>query len=247
MKCLSRLAVLVFTVSVLGLSVVARAGSGLIEDLADEDYEVRQAATDALFLDESLAAEQLAGWYADAEDPEVRQRLLAIGRHHFLRQMRLERFPEPGAGAIGVVRSMQISPIDVNEPAEPDEDRRPITFVLVSRVLDGFPASGRLRPLDRVVAVDGQALGGGANNQRFEDLMARYRANQNLTLTVQRDDDTIDVVIPLASSDALASMYLPPEFRLAGDFADRWAEHRRAYFPPIDSNVAPVESDLSGS
>ena len=247
MKCLSRLAVLIFAVSVIGLSVVARADSGLVEDLADEDYEVRQAATDALFLDESLTVEQLAGWYAEAKAPEVRQRLIAIGRHHFLRQTRLARFPEAGAGSLGVVQSMQISPVDVNVPSEDEEDPRPITYALVTQVLDGFPASGRLRPLDRVGAVDGQILGGGANNQRFEDLMLRYRANQNLTLTVQRNDDTIDVVIPLANSDALASMYLPPDFGLAGEFTDRWSEHRLAHFPPVESNVAPVESGLSGS
>lgn len=225
-----------------GLALPVQANDALVADLGAEDFEIRRSATDALLLDDSLTVEQLAGWYASADDPEVRQRLRVVARHHFLQKMRLERFPGEGPGSIGVVQSMQISLPDLNADDQAPGAGRPTTFALVTRVLDGFPASGRLRPLDRVVALDGQALGGGANNQRFEDLMRRYRSGQTLTLTVLRNGDSLDIAIPLANGNGLGAMYAFPEFGLTADFDQAWNQHQQTHFPPAEGNLAPAST-----
>ncbi len=215
----------------------AQPGDHLLDDLDSEDYAARRDATEAMLLDETLTTDRLAAWYALADSLEAQQRLLIVARHHFLRELRLERFPAEGPGSIGVVQSIQIAPAQPHADGRVDGPNarppaRPSTFALVTRVLDGFPAAGRLRPLDRVVAVDGQSLGGPTNNQRFEDLMRRYRANQPITLTVERDGDTIDVMIPLANGNALGAMYAFPDFGLTADFEPAWVEHRLTHFPP---------------
>lgn len=232
----------------LGVHAFAEPASTVIEGLSDQDYEVRRAATELLLLDESLTTPQLAAWYALADQPEAQQRLIIVARHHFLRELRLERFPTAGPGSIGVVQSIQVAPIKPNADGREDgvnarPPARPSTFALVTRVLDGFPASGRLRPLDRVVAVDGKLLGGPGNNQRFEDLMRRYQANQPITLTVERDNETVDVVIQLANGNALGNMYAFPEFGLTADFDRAWVQYQQAHFPPRDNNLAPTEDE----
>ncbi|MEO0513722.1 MAG: PDZ domain-containing protein [Planctomycetota bacterium] len=231
------LTLLVFTAGLCWCGAVfAQPRDTLLDDLDHDDYDVRREATESMLLDETLTTDRLAAWYALADSLEAQQRLLIVARHHFLRELRLERFPGEGPGSIGVVQSIQVAPPPPNADGRDDGPNarppaRATTFALVTRVLDGFPAAGRLRPLDRVVAVDGQTLGGPGNNQRFEDLMRRYRANQSITLTVQRDGQTVDVVITLANGNALGAMYAFPDFGLTADFEPAWVEHQLQHFP----------------
>ncbi|MBB6430052.1 PDZ domain-containing protein [Algisphaera agarilytica] len=243
MKALACLAVVSVVLLSVGGPAVAQPEHNPLVDLAAEDFEIRQEASDALYLDETLSTEQLVGWYAQAEQPEVRQRLLAVARHHFLRQMRLDTFPAEGPGSIGVVQSMQIEPPPIDADPKAQRNRTTNTFALVTRVLEGFPASGRLHPLDRVVALDGQLLGAANQNQRFEDLMGLYQAGDTLTLTVQRNGESLDIEIPLANRNALGAMYAFPEFGLTPDFDVAWTEYRQQHFPLVDNNLAPPSND----
>lgn len=226
----------------LGGSATAQTEHDPLRDLAAEDFETRRAANDALFLDEALSTEQLADWYARAEQPEVRQRLLMAARHHLLRRMRLDTFPAEGPGSIGVVQSMQIEPPPINLDPAATRSHGTKTFALVTRVLEGFPASGRLYPLDRVVALDGQPLGGGNQSQRFEDLMRRYSAGDRLTLTVERNGEAVNIEIPLANGNALGAMYAFPEFGLTPEFDVAWTAYQQKHFPAVNNNLAPAAS-----
>lgn len=222
---------------------LAQTPEALLEQLDAPDYAVRRDATESLLRDEALTAEQIAGWAADAQTLESRHRLRRIARHHFLRRLRLEKFGAEGPGSIGVVQSVQAAPPPLeNTPelvpnANPDAvpeagpaaghpllHRPGQAFALVTRVLPGFPAAGRLRVMDRIVALNGTPLAGRGNAPGFEDLMRRHRANQRLTLTVQRDQQTLDVEIPLTNGLALSAMYGFPEFALTDDFGLAWTQ-----------------------
>lgn len=247
---------------------LAQPPASLLDQLDDPDYAVRRDATEALLLDDTLTPEQVAGWAADATTLEQRHRLRLVARHHLLRRLRIERFGGEGPGSIGIVQSVQTAPPPPPHPegvpdaprqappedfpeggphAGPGADHPPLsrhgsTFALVTRVLPGFPASGRLRPLDRIVGLDGQPLDGPANAPRFEDLMRRYRANQTLTLTVQRDLQTLDIDIPLANGQALPAMYGLPEFDLTADFDRAWTQFLQTH-PALRDEADAIDSD----
>ncbi|MEM9418515.1 MAG: PDZ domain-containing protein [Planctomycetota bacterium] len=224
--------------------VQAVADEALIAQLAAEDYEARQTATDALRLDDSLTTEQLAAWYAEAAQPEVRQRLISVARHHFLQDMAEESFPDEGPGLIGMVKS---NPMIIPPPLDADPANRrnqpAQTYSLVTQVLDGFPASGRLRPLDRVMAIDGQTFAGGAQNANFEQLMLQYQAGDTLTLTVVRNGEPLDIELTLGNGNALNAMYASPNFGLAPEINTAWVQHQQEHFPAANNNVAPPATD----
>ncbi|MEM9882787.1 MAG: PDZ domain-containing protein [Planctomycetota bacterium] len=210
----------------------AAAAQTPISALAAEDFETRQAATDALLRDETLTPDDLAGLAARAEHLETRLRLWAVARHHTLRALREARFPaEPGGrGSIGIVQSV--------EPVTPEPADGPRSFALVNRVLPGLPANGRLRPHDRITAVGGEPLLGPPAGQRFEQLMRQTRAGQELTFTVQRGDQTLDVTLTLAAAEALPAMYAFPDFGLTPEYAAAWDELAAERYPDLRAAAA---------
>ncbi|MEM6459244.1 MAG: PDZ domain-containing protein [Planctomycetota bacterium] len=200
--------------------------------LAAEDFETRQAATDELLRDETLTPEDLAAMATRAEHLEARLRLWAVARHHALRELRAARFPAApdGRGSIGIVQSV--------EPITPEPADGPRSFALVNRVLPGFPANGRLRPLDHITAVGGEPLLGPPERQRFEQLMRETRAGQELTLTVQRGEQTLEVTLTLAAAEALPAMYAFPEFGLTPEYAAAWDELAAERYPALRAAAA---------
>ncbi|MEM1109424.1 MAG: PDZ domain-containing protein [Planctomycetota bacterium] len=220
----SRFAIYTFLSAV--ICVTASASS--IEDLSDPDYAVRQAATAALMLDDEITTGQLAAWYALAESPEAEQRLLTIARHRMLVTLRNERFPADGPGVLGIVPTLQSVPA----PSGSKKNTPATKCIVVTRVLDGFPAAGRLEPLDRLIAINDQPLDAVLNIDRFGDLIRRYPAGQEIKLTVIRSEQTLEVAVPLANGNALQAMYATPGFGLSPEFDRAWTEHRDTHFTP---------------
>ena len=75
--------------------------------LNDPDYATREAASDALLLDDALDLNALAVAAGDDLPPETRERLLYIALHHTVRQLREDNFPADGPGSIGILQAVQ--------------------------------------------------------------------------------------------------------------------------------------------
>lgn len=195
----------------------------LVEQLDNPSFVTRTEATEALISDTSLTPQIVAGLLPEEATPEQRNRLENIARHHAIRLDRDKVFQEPSPGSLGIVHSVHLT--------AGDDEHTPTNYSLVSRVLPGFPAYGKLRPLDRIVAIDGQALTGPPNADQFEQLMRRYRSGQTLTLTVERGEQTFDLILTLAQSNALRQMYAVPDFGLAEPYRDHWHLLRDELFP----------------
>lgn len=71
--------------------------------------------------------------------------------------------------------------------------------VLVVRVLEDVPAAGTLLIGDVIVAVDGTAV---SASQDVAPLIGEHDIGDQVTLTVQRDDEIIDLVVTLTSLDS---------------------------------------------
>jgi hypothetical protein len=114
-----------------------------------------------------------------------------------------------------------------------DSPMGPRASALVTRVLPGFPAMGRLRTQDRILAVDDQTLDIPANAGQFTAMMRRYPAGHPLRLTIDRGGQIMDVVVPLANGEALANFYAAPEFRLHPPYREVWRQQRELLFRPL--------------
>ena len=220
--------------------------------LADPDYAVREAAMAALLTDDTLSPEVLAEWVPQATELEQRHRLLLLARHHTLRQLREQRFAPDGPGSMGVVQTVQDLPplaeveaptdatdVDGGDGAE-TQPQAPRACALVTRVLPGFPAAGRLRMHDRIIEVEGRPIPGPANAAVFEVVMRQFAAGHELRLTVLRGDETLAVRIPLTNGRGLGAMYRPPTFELHDAYRDPWLETRDRLFAGL-LPVAPAD------
>jgi len=211
-----------------------------VEDLNDPDYDVRQDATEALLQDTELDLDALAAAATErgALPAETRERLLAVARHHTVRRLRKAFFPADGPGSIGIVQSVRADPL----PPAPDGAGTGPPYALVTGVLPGFPACGRLRTLDRIVALNGQPIAGPPHPVTFQNMLAPLRANETVTLTVLRDGVTLTVPLTLANRAALSGIYAPPSHTLHPRFAAEWAATRKPFDWPADGALAVPDS-----
>ncbi|MEM7626936.1 MAG: PDZ domain-containing protein [Planctomycetota bacterium] len=221
-------AVCVFVLLLAGLSTAAQdTYDDVLARLDAAEYVVRQAATEQLLTDDSLSPDAIATWAGRELSPEQQHRLLAVARHHTLRQMRLAEFPAEGPGSIGVVQSIQTPPAK-DEPAP--------AGVLITKILPGFPSVGRLYVGDVILAINGDPVEEGpAKDELFRARMSQFRAGRVIRLTIQRGDNTIEVDLTLANGAALPQMYpkINNKFKLAPRFVEGWQEERRSRFTTL--------------
>lgn len=150
----------------------------LVDKLDSDDYAQRKLATTQLGnmqgFDRAALAEVLAG---DDLSFEQRERLEGIALTMFQR--------EPRAG-LGVQFDLQ----------------REVMGAAISRAIDGFDAANVLKPLDVVVAVDGQRIGG-PNDLRFA-IISRG-PGETLPMTIVRDGEQLEVAPVLGAYSELGS------------------------------------------
>ena len=195
----------------------------MLQMLGSPEYARRQAASDALLADRTLADDALVSLYGAAKTGEQRHRLLAVARHNLLRSARLARNHKVGeSGSIGIAHEGRISSTlpGLNRPA-----------VMVVRTLPGFPAHERLRIGDLILAVDGRQLveNGRAAllRQEFPARIRSKKAGQTVRLSIFRDRRAFDVVLPLATGRALEEMYPQKiDYALAEPYRSQWMRLR---------------------
>ena len=150
----------------------------LVDKLDSDDYAQRKIATSSLSsmegFDRAALAEVLAGGELSFEQ---RERLEGIALTMFQR--------EPRAG-LGVQFDLE----------------REVMGAGISRALEGFDAARVLQPLDVVVAVDGQRIGG-PNDLRFA-IISRA-PGETLPLTIVRDGEQLEVAPVLGAYNNLGN------------------------------------------
>ena len=212
-----------------------------IAGLDHPDYAVREAATEALLLDDTLDLQALAKAVPPDASPEVRQRLLHIARHHCIRQIRIDSFDAQGLGSIGIVQSVLTDPPPPWDPAERRPPAPPAApYALVTRVLPGFPACGRLRPMDRILTLNGQPFSMTDRAEGFQRRLLSLEAGATAVLGVRRGNEIVEVTLILANSTALSGIYAGSGITLAPPFAARWDAARKPFDWPADGETAAV-------
>ena len=240
--------------------------------LDDEQWQVREAATLDLLRDDRITTDLVLRWYAQATSLEARHRLADIALHHLLRELR-ERPP----GAPGAPGAPEAEPLDPRQPQRRAaiQNLRPVNgsigilhalvdagdvrgldtpAVRAIQTLPGFPGFSHLLPGDLIVGVDGRSFGEELQPELFTNLVQQRDPGQTMRLSVLRDGQPLEVVIPLAEASSLASMYLmseqlaPKYAGLAQRLADRLAAlHPTPTLPePAAQEAGPEARRRSG-
>ncbi len=183
------------------LPSVAPAGSTL-EDLASDDYAVRQAASVRLLTDLTLTPQGVAQMYASASSAEQRQRLLDVAQHLVVKQIVRALPVGDGSGAMGLTQRGLVA------QQTPGLDQ---AAVLVMDRFRGFPAYEVLRRGDLILAVNGQPfaadLSAADATRVFGQAVRQTGAGNPVTLTVHRQGQRIEVTTELASYEAMIQVY----------------------------------------
>ena len=177
---------------------------------------VRWASTLRLMDGEALSAQRLREFYAAAESPEARRRLLRVAHHHAIRRMAEADFPAGphDMGAIGVV---------LRDGGFDEEGGT----VRVAATLPGFPGAASFEPGDEIVAVSGRRLDAGTGVIEFTDQVQQLGPSR-VTMRVRRGDEEHDVTFTLSTLTALSGMYMTDQVtqapQLQPRFEARWRE-----------------------
>ena len=192
----------------------------VLYELGNDDYAVRQSATQRLLADEA-DLETLGQLYTKAKLPEQRQRLLNVACHYTVKRMRLKIASNNNKAAIGI-RHDAFGTDRFPGIARPG--------LIVVETFPGFPGHAHLQRSDLILAVDGQPFPIDLTPQqtanRFIQTVQKKEAGSSARFTVYRDGRTIEVRFHLASLHALQTMYKNAQ-KLQPKFQTQWLTTRR--------------------
>ncbi len=194
--------------------------AGVLAQLDDDEYFVRQAATRRLLTDETLTQEDLDRLFLASESLEQRHRLLRVARHHLLRRMIAQRFNGPADPG-----SMGLSHVVVHLPADEDGGE-PRAGVMAALTLPGFPAYALLEPGDVIIEFDGQPIPGKMLGAAFPNMIRSRQAGQDIWLTVFRNGETERIRFRLGNGLALSEVYGTKSVALNEPYRQAWQTQR---------------------
>ncbi|WP_428387046.1 PDZ domain-containing protein [Mucisphaera sp.] len=209
--------------------------SSILEQLNDPDYATREAASGQLLTDPAIDLEVIAELLSEAPHLEQQERLLAAARHRFVAQLIRENYPWQGPGSIGIIQR----PAD---PIEVDGVVRPA--ILVIQTLPGFPAHQRLRPGDRLIAIDGEPLTAANPVEQFQTVTQATPPGGRLGIRLWRAGRTLDVAIETAPLEALRLTYAGPQYTLTEGPALLW-QGKRAELVALTGPAAGPEISVT--
>jgi hypothetical protein len=189
--------------------------AGILVELGDDDYSVRQAATRRLLADDNIPARDLDRMYAASQTPEQRHRLLRVLRHHLIRRMIADRFgDQAGPGSMGLSHHV----VRVTGPDGATER----TGVMVVMTLPGFPAYALLEPGDVIVDFADQPIPERMSPAQFQQLIRTHQAGERIGLTVMRNGKPVRVLFVLCQGQALTEVYDTGGITLKEPYGRAW-------------------------
>lgn len=221
MRSFTRLTVFLYVWLCASLLTASPPYDGLLQDLASEDYAVRQRATRELLADDQIYPDPIIQLYARARLPEQHHRLLDIARHHAIRKVISAQYTKEGQGAIGITHDT-VGADQSEVPGRPG--------IVVTETFPGFPGHTYLQRGDVILSINDAPFPSGLPNKKIaEQFMATVKGHPSgatIRLSVYRSGNTVQLEFPLAHLDALQSVYKGPG-NLQQPFLESWLTARR--------------------
>lgn len=163
----------------------------LVEQLANQSFRVREAATSRLAMLGFEQVERLASRYRSSASPEQKMRIKQAVQSMFLRAKRAGRMPE---GFLGVQHvQMDGAEAGIKTPV-----------ALVTAVVPGSPAEkAGVQNADMIVGLGDRPLEHRAG-QQFADRVRRLKPGDEVTLSIVRDGKAVQVRATLAARAGFA-------------------------------------------
>ena len=210
----------------------AQADSDVLAALVDEDYNVRQAQTRRLLMDDGLTPGAIDRLYVESTSPEQRNRLLCVARHHLIRRLIEARFgDQPGPGSMGL--SHQIVRVTGTD------GEQEVTGVMVVMTLPGFPAYASLEPGDVIIAFAGQPFPERMSQNLFQQMILQHQAGEAIDLVILRQGKAEQVRFVLCQGAALNQVYVTGGVTLGEPYQRLWSEDRSRMRALLEDQPSP--------
>lgn len=215
--------------------------STTLEQLSSPQFEARETATYSLLADNSITSGDIAQAYQLASDPEQRNRLLLIARHHLTRRLHANLPQIPGQpGAMGLL----------HQPVTPDQSPQLTTCaVRVVQTYPGFPAYAYLRPGDLILSVDNEPMKTRATPEQisedFQAIVRRKLVGERIDLAILRDGKTLKVSFPLAAMTSLREMYEQNTGQLEPRYREIWEKAEKSLVGPAAAPLKLERNDAA--
>jgi predicted metalloprotease with PDZ domain len=203
--------------------------STALENFKSEDFRTRESAQATLLewsrKNPGIAMDRLFGLSQTADDPEVRERCLAV-----LRELVGDEYLKEGEGYIGI--RMQ------DETGNVPGDAKPRSVIRILQVVPESPAHvAGLKFNDLIVGLEDRIWRDGAASPSFMQTVREFKPATRITLRIVRDGTPMDVPVKLARRPLFAENPFLDESQIDLEAAEkaakeayfrRWMETRRA-------------------
>lgn len=173
----------------------------ILAQLTHQKFSVRQQATRDLLANPNLDDASIDRLFSLTTNLEQQHRLLDVAKHHMLRRVRQNKFTPGNRGSLGV----SIKTIQAHQLPEHQQGA-----IYIDRTFPGFPAYWRLEQGDMILAINDQkplGMDGNEITQFLQKQITGMAPGTPVQLSVLRDNRTINVIVNLASMQALSAMY----------------------------------------
>jgi C-terminal processing protease CtpA/Prc len=203
--------------------------AGPFANLKSEDFKTREAAQEDLLKWARERREQAMDEFflqsRRADDPEVRERCLAV-----LRELVIEDYLKEGEGYIGIRMRDEFANV-------PDDPRARGVIRVIEVVPDSAAEEAGLELNDLIVSLDGKVWHQEPASAAFGDLVRKMKPGHKVKLDVLRDGKIINVEVKLGRRPLIAdSMFFNDpetdvealEKNLKDDYFKRWLDLKKS-------------------
>jgi PDZ domain len=203
---------------------ICRAGefpAATLEDFKSEDFRTRETAQAGLLewsrKNPGIAMDRLFGLSQTADDPEVRERCLAV-----LRELIGDEYLKEGEGYIGIRMQDEITNTIPGDP-------KPRSVIRILQVVQDSPAHvAGLKVNDLITGLDDRVWRDGGATQFFMQTVRELKPATLVTLHILRDGKLAAVAVKLARRPLFADNPFLDESQLDLEAAEKAA--KEAYF-----------------
>lgn len=221
----SAISILLWMALIYGISAVSASATdlpeGALAGFKSDEFKVREAAQAELLawgrVKPDAAKEFLFDQSRRAEDPEVRERCLAV-----LRDLVIDEYLQDGEGYVGIRMQDEVAAV----PGSP----KPLSAIRVIEVVaDTAAHQAGLRLNDLIVGLEGGVWPQerGAASLAFSGKVRQFKPGTRITLKILRDGKLLDVALKLGRRPPYADN---PFLEMQGDLESLERAAKDAYF-----------------
>lgn len=159
----------------------------------------------------------------DADEPEVRQRCLAV-----LKELVNDDYLKSGEGYVGILMQDELGRVP--------GDEKPRSVIRLGHVVPNSAGDqAGLKPDDLVVGMNEEVWRDGPASSPFKEQIRKLKPGTKVTLKVMRDGNLQDIVVKLGKRPSAANDFISPEIDLEAiektakdDFFRQWINQRKS-------------------